>query len=194
MTIKTQRLLVRAKKIAKKGEIEEARKLYTSILKDSPHNEEAKNGLLALDLDKDQLDPPKAAVDSVIALYNKGQMQEALDAVENLTKDYPNAPLLFNLSGVCYKAVGKRDAAVKSFERALEIKSDYAEVCYNLGITLRELGQFDEAIKSYEKALTINHAYPNVHNNLGNILLELRHLDTAVDHFEWAVAYQPNFA
>ena len=42
MTIKTQRLLVRAKKIAKKGEIEEARKLYTSVLKDSPHNEEAK--------------------------------------------------------------------------------------------------------------------------------------------------------
>jgi len=76
MTIKTQRLLVRAKKIAKKGEIEEARKLYTSILKDSPHNEEAKNGLLALDLGKDQLDPPKAEVDSVIALYNNGQMQE----------------------------------------------------------------------------------------------------------------------
>jgi len=178
MTIKTQRLLVRAKKIAKKGEIEEARKLYTSILKDSPHNEEAKNGLLALDLDKDQLDPPKAAVDSVIALYNNGQMQEALDTVETLTKDYPNAPLLFNLSGVCYKAVGQRDAAVKSFERALAIKPDYAEVCYNLGITLRELGQFDDAIKSYEKALTIKHAYPNVHNNLGNILLELRQLDT----------------
>ena len=194
MTIKTQRLLVRAKKIAKRGEVEEARKLYETVLKDLPHNEEAKNGLLALDLNKDQLDPPKTEVDSVIAFYNNGQMQEALDAVEKLTKDYPNAALLFNLSGVCYKAVGQRDAAVKSFERALEIKPDYAEVCYNLGITLRELGQFDDAIKSYEKALTIKHAYPNVHNNLGNILLELSQLDTAADHFEWAVAYQPDFA
>ena len=43
MTIKTQRLLARAKKIAKRGEHEEARKLYTEILEDSPNNQEAKN-------------------------------------------------------------------------------------------------------------------------------------------------------
>ena len=43
MTIKTQRLLARAKKIAKKGEHEEAQKLYTEILEDSPNNQEAKN-------------------------------------------------------------------------------------------------------------------------------------------------------
>ena len=65
MTIKTQRLLARAKKIAKKGEIEEARKLYTSILKDSPHNQEAKNELLALQQSKDQLKPPKEEIQSV---------------------------------------------------------------------------------------------------------------------------------
>ena len=66
MTIKTQRLLARANKIAKKGETEEAQKLYEMVLKDSPHNEEAKNGLLVLNQDK--LDPPKAEIDSVIAL------------------------------------------------------------------------------------------------------------------------------
>ena len=178
------------KKLQKRVKLKKRENFIHRSLKDSPHNEEAKNGLLALDLGKDQLDPPKAEVDSVIALYNNGQMQEALDTVENLIKDYPNAPLLFNLSGVCHKAIGQRDAAVKSFEKALAIEPNYAEVCYNLGITLRELGQFDDAIKSYEKALTIKHAYPNVHNNLGNILLELRQLDTAVDHFEWAVGLQ----
>ena len=75
MTIKIQRLLARAKKIAKKGENEEAQKLYEMVLKDSPNNEEAKNGLLALNQGKDQLDPPKAEVDSIIELYNNGQMQ-----------------------------------------------------------------------------------------------------------------------
>ena len=43
MTIKTQRLLAQAKKIAKKGEHEEAQKLYTKVLEDSPNNQEAKN-------------------------------------------------------------------------------------------------------------------------------------------------------
>ena len=62
MTIKTQRLLVRAKKIAKKGEHEEALKLYTTILEASPDNQEAKNGLLALQQGKDQLSTPRAKI------------------------------------------------------------------------------------------------------------------------------------
>ena len=33
--------------------------------------------------------PPLAQINSVIALFSSGQMQE-LDSVENLIKDYPN--------------------------------------------------------------------------------------------------------
>ena len=39
-------------------------------------------------------------INSVIALYSNGQIQEALDSVETLTKDYPNEPLLYNICGV----------------------------------------------------------------------------------------------
>jgi Flp pilus assembly protein TadD, contains TPR repeats len=173
MTIKTQRLLARAKKIAKKGEHEEALKLYTTILETSPNNQDAKNGLLKLQQGKDQLRPPKEEVQSVYALYSNGQIQEALDTVETLIKGYPKEPLLYNISGACYKEIGQLEKAFKSFEKAVNLKPDYTEALYNLGITLRELGQVDAAIKCYEKALSIKHAYPNVHNNLGNIFLEL---------------------
>ena len=152
MTIKAQRLLARAKKIANKGEIEEARKLYTKVLEALPNNQEAKNGLLALEQGQDQLGPPQTVIKSVITLYSNGQIQEALDSVETLIKDYPDEPLLFNISGVCYKTIGKLDKAVKSFENALAIQPDYAEVYYNLGVVLKDLGQLDAAIKSYEKA------------------------------------------
>ena len=139
MTIKTQRLLARAKKISKKGEYEEARKLYTTVLEASPNNQEAKDGLLVLQQGKDQQSPPKAEIQSVFALYSNGQIQEALDSVETLTKDYPNEPLLYNVSGVCYKAIGQLEDAVKSFEKALSIKPDYIEVNYNLGLTFLSL-------------------------------------------------------
>ena len=194
MTIKTQRLLARAKKIAKKGNHKEARKLYTTVLEASPNNQEAKNELLTLQQVKDQLKPPKAEIQSVFVLYSNGQIQEALDAVETLTKDYPNEPLLYNISGACYKEIGQLEEAFKSFQKAVALKPDYAEAQYNIGVTIHELGQVDSAIKCYERVLAIQHAYPNAHNNLGQILLESGQPDAAMNHFEWAVAYQPEFS
>ena len=140
------------------------------------------------------LSPPQNEINSVIALYSNGQIQEALGAVETLIKSYPNEPLLYNISGVCYKEIGKLDEAVKSFKKALTIKSDYAEVHYNLGVTLQELGQQDAAVKSYEKALAIKPDYANACNNLGNILKDLGQLDAAVNNFEKAIAIKPDYA
>ena len=58
MTLKTQRLITRARKIANKGEIEEAKKLYSMILEASPENKEAKDELLALNQRKVHQEPP----------------------------------------------------------------------------------------------------------------------------------------
>ena len=138
--------------------------------------------------------PSQAEINSVIALYSNGQIQEALDAVETLTKDYPKEPLLYNISGVCYKAIGQLEAAVKSFEKALAIKPDYAEVNYNLGLTLQELGQLDFAVKCYENALAVNPEHAEAHNNLGVTLKELGQLDTAIEHYERAIAIKPDYA
>ena len=44
----------------------------------------------------------QAQIKSVIELYSKGQIREALDSVETLTKDYPDEALLYNISGACY--------------------------------------------------------------------------------------------
>ena len=52
------------------------------------------------------LSPPQTQINSVIALYSNGQIQEALGAVETLTKSYPNEALLYNISGACYKTIG----------------------------------------------------------------------------------------
>ena len=138
--------------------------------------------------------PAQTEINSVLALYSNGQIQEALVAVGALIKSYPNDPFLYSISGACFVGVGQLDTALKSYEKALAIKPDYAEVHYNLGVTLQELGQLDAAVKSYEKALAIKPDYADAHNNLGNIFLELNELNLAIDHFEWAVAYSPNYA
>ena len=112
---------------------------------------------------KNQQGPPQAQINSVIALFSSGQIQEALDAVEALIKDYANESLLHNISGACYAGLGQLDTTVKRYEKALAIKPDYAEAHNNLGATLQELGQLDEAVKSYEQALTIKPDYAEAH-------------------------------
>ena len=136
--------------------------------------------------------PPQTEINSVITLYSNGQIQEALDSAEALTKDYPNEALLYNVSGACYAGLGQLDEAVKRYEQALAIKPDYAEAHNNLGVTLKKLGQLDVAIKSYGKALAIKPDFAEVYSNLGLTLQDLGQLDEALISYESAITLKPN--
>ena len=140
-----------------------------------------------------QKNPEINQIQPIISLLNNGKTQEALSIVNNLTKDFPDSSLLFNISGACYKANNNLEKAVESFEKAIVIKPDFSEALYNLAVIQKELGHINSSINNYEKAIAIKPAYPDAHNNLGNIFLKTRQLDTAIDHFEWAVAFKPDF-
>ena len=59
----------------------------------------------------------QSQINSTLELYSNGQIREALNASESLTIKYPDEPLLFNISGVCYKAIGQLQDAIKSLEK-----------------------------------------------------------------------------
>jgi len=63
---------------------------------------------------------------SVIYFFSKGLIPDAINALERLIKSNPNDALLFNMTGGCYASQGKTDLAVKFYEKALILKSDYA--------------------------------------------------------------------
>ena len=143
---------------------------------------------------KNHREPPRELIKLIIDNFSSGKKKVAIIEIESLIKDYPLAPLLFNVSGTFYKSNGQLDIAVTKFEQALVLAPDYAEAHYNLGVTLRELDKIEEAIKSYKKAISIKNAYPNAHFNLGNALLSLKQYDGAIKHFESTIAFNPKFA
>ena len=193
MTLKTQRILTRAKKLIKKGEIEDAKDLYSSILKSFPENQEAKKELLKLNQFQN-INSKKEQIDAVMKLYSSNKMEEALSSVNLLVNEYPNDSLLCNISGACYSALDHNDAAIKCFERATKLQPDYAEAHFNLGVAFQKLKKIDSSIMSYENAIKFIHSYPAAHNNLGVINLSQGEFNSAVKNFEWAIAYSPNYA
>ena len=193
MTIKTQRLLDRAKKLAKKGQINEAQKIYSTIVKSYPSNQEAKRELLKLE-QIIEINPSQNQLNEVMQSYSSGKFQEALHATQFLIKKFPNDPLLFNISGACYSELGQIEFAINSFEKAISLNPKYAEAYYNLGVAFQKTHKTDNAIESYKEAINGKHAYPSAHNNLGLILLGRGNLDSAIKSFEWAIAYNPEYA
>ena len=111
----------------------------------------------------------KEELDSVIALYSNGHFKEAINQIKVLNKAYPNVPLLFNLVGACYKALGQLEGSVKMFETAVNIKPDYAEAHKNLGITLRDMGRTDEALENLKKAVLMEPKYVDAYYNLATV-------------------------
>ena len=86
---------------------------------------------------------------------------------------------------------GKVDEAIAHFQKALEIKPDYAEAHNNLGNALLQKGNVDEAITHYQKALEIKPDYAEAHNNLGNALLKKGRVDEAIAHYQMALQIKP---
>ena len=137
--------------------------------------------------------PLQEQINSIIALISSGQTQEALDAAEAKIKDYPNEPILYNISGACYAGLGQLDNAIISYEKALAIKPDYADAHNNLGNALIRLGKLDAAVNSLEKALAIKPDYPDAYFNLGNSFQKLGQLNAAVNSYEKAIAIRPDY-
>jgi predicted O-linked N-acetylglucosamine transferase (SPINDLY family) len=69
-----------------------------------------------------------------------------------LWPDYAEA---YNNRGLGLQKSMQLEAAVASYDKAIELKPDYAEAYNNLGNAFLELRQFDAAVESYERALSL---------------------------------------
>ena len=135
---------------------------------------------------------PLELIDPIIELYSSGKIEEAIEAVEALNKNYPNDPLLININGVCNQAQGFTERAIENYEHAIRIKPDYVDALYNLGNIFKDDGRIDDAIKSYEKVIEINPGYDDAQFNLGVSLQILGQVDKAIDHYEKALLSVPD--
>jgi tetratricopeptide (TPR) repeat protein len=187
--------LLKAKSHAKKGKTAEAQNLYQGILKAFPNNKRAQKGLAALNQSLAAVNgPPQGAINQLLNLYNQGQLAAAVEQAVALTKQYPEAFIVWNILGAANKGLGRADEASEAFKKVTVLNPNYADGFNNLGITLKDQGKLDKAIEAYSKALSFKPDYAEAYNNMGNALKLKGKLEEAIGAYNKAIAIKPDYA
>lgn len=88
---------------------------------------------------------------------------------------------------------GDLEAAIASYDQALKIKPDLAEVWNNRGVALTRLQRYHEAIVSYESAIQLRYHYADAWNNRGVALGKLNHYEAAILSYQRAIDLKSNY-
>ncbi|MEX0979056.1 MAG: tetratricopeptide repeat-containing glycosyltransferase family protein, partial [Pirellulales bacterium] len=149
--------------------------IFEQILKASPEEPGALNGL------------------GVIA-FRADRVDEAEDYYDRAIAEFPGNPAYLNNLNLVYCRQGRLAEAVECCRRALALEPRSARLHNNLGIALKLCGQLEPALESFRRALALEPDYADAHFNLANALVQLGMLDEAADAFRRAIELAPGDA
>jgi tetratricopeptide (TPR) repeat protein len=136
----------------------------------------------ALLLDHARMLADRASLPTALAL-----LQKARDA----TSDDPDVH--YNI-GIVYFRSNQMDAAVKAFDRAVQLKADFARAKNNRGVALDRIGKTTDAMASFKEATINDDRFSDAHYNLGLAAFKLRKFDDARRAFESCLRLSPDNA
>jgi predicted O-linked N-acetylglucosamine transferase (SPINDLY family) len=100
---------------------------------------------------------------------------------------------LHNNCGIALRELRQFDAALRHYDRALQLQPDHADAHNNRGNVLRDMHRYGEAVSCYDHALALKPANPQALHNRGLVLRELgRYLDALASH-DRALALKPDY-
>jgi protein O-GlcNAc transferase len=105
-----------------------------------------------------------------LASFQLDRLAEAEEFLRRVLAAQANFFPAFNTLGVVLRAAGKDAAGIAAFERALEIKPDYAEAAFNLALAFADLKERTKAIDWYRRVLSLKPDFMPAMTNLGNLL------------------------
>lgn len=106
-------------------------------------------------------------------------------------KTSPSSPNTHNNLGDVYGRHGDKQAALREFSRAIELKPNYADGYHNLGNTYRELGQLDKAMEAYAMAAKINPHLWQSFQNMAALYFQDKQYDKALESLQQAISVNP---
>ena len=128
------------------------------------------------------------------ALFNKDQLDPAIEDFDEAIRLDPTDPDTFNNRGNAHNNEKDYDLALKDFDQALKLKPDFAYAFNNRGIVYDNLGQTSRAVEDYDRAIALDPNFGDAFNNRGIANLNLGRPDAALADFDNALRVDPKKA
>jgi len=158
-----------------RGDLAQAEKIYTRILKARRDHFDALHLLGLLKHQSGKAGEAYRLISAALAVNPR-----SADARSNL--------------GLVLHAL-KRDAdALASFQQALALEPGHVEALNNRGMALIKLNRPAEAVAAFERLLASNPRHPEAQVNRANVLLDLDRVDEAIVAYDAVIALQPGHA
>lgn len=204
-----EKLLEQALAAQRRGSLEDAKRLYASLLGIDPANAAAIGNLAVIAAQQGDLGSAERLFRQGVALrpndpfgYNnlglvlqqQGRPAEAIAVHQQALKLKPNYAEAFLALGNALKQQHDLDRAAQSYLSALALRPDYAEAHNNLGVLFQAQGRYDDATSAYRKAIAARGGYAEAEFNLGVVLHQMGKLEAAEAAYGRAIAINPQVA
>ena len=165
-----------AEGLRKRGRLDEAIESYRAVL---------------------AIDPDFAMAHAGIgdALFRLERYEEALESLGRSVSLHPHPPTAtarLILMGKASRALGRAEAAVEHFERAVETDPRNPEALDHLALTRFEEKRYEEALDLYRTMLEVRPDSARTHSNLGSTNYHLGRPEEASRSFERALELNPD--
>lgn len=106
-------------------------------------------------------------------------------------KTSPSSPNTHNNLGDVYGRWGDKQAALREFQKAIELKPNYGDAYHNLANTYIEIGQPEKALENYQNAIKYNPNLWQSHQNIAAIYFAAKQYDPAIENLQRAIQINP---
>jgi tetratricopeptide (TPR) repeat protein len=104
----------------------------------------------------------------------------------------PGNARAYNELGNALDVAGRTPEALANYDKALQLKPDYATACYNKAQSLLKIGQASAAVDMFDRALRSNPGYVNALRGKGDALVQAGRGDAAIPSYEVALKLEPD--
>lgn len=121
------------------------------------------------------------------------RIEAAITLLPSNVKPDGLAGAYFQLGWLYQEPPEKLDAAIDSYNKAIQLKPDFAAAYYNRGDAYYTQNKLNEAIKDFEKAITFSPGKTEAYYNLGNIFVKQNKIYSALACYNAVIQLEPNF-